>query len=75
MCRELSPDQVEGLYVSESFLKESEHKEVLEGFSWELVSDQVMGVMADTKTLRGFWRWYARSIIVLKRSWMQEKIL
>ena len=53
MCRELSPDKVEGLYVSESFLKESEHKEVLEGFSWELVSDQVMGVMADTKTPQG----------------------
>lgn len=57
MCRELSPEQVEILYVSESFLKEhgQEHfkKDFLERFHWELTADAVMKVMADTQTPQG----------------------
>ncbi|MDO5415903.1 MAG: RNA methyltransferase [Lachnospiraceae bacterium] len=52
MCRELKPEQVEILYVSESFLKESGEAQ-LKGFPWEMVADPVMKVMADTQTPQG----------------------
>ncbi|MDO4329580.1 MAG: RNA methyltransferase [Lachnospiraceae bacterium] len=57
MCQELSPEQVEILYVSESFLKEHSQdgfqKDFLERFRWEQVADPVMKVMADTQTPQG----------------------
>lgn len=56
MCRELIPEQIRALYVSESFLAHKEHQTFLAGLpgvNWEPVSDQVMKVMADTQTPQG----------------------
>lgn len=69
MCRELSPDQTEILYLSESFLKEEEHRKLTEGFTWETVSDQVMKVMADTQSPQGI------LALVRRREWTLEEIL
>ena len=69
MCRELSPEQVEILYVSESFLKEEEHRKLTEGFVWETVADPVMKVMADTQTPQGI------LALVRRRDWTLEEIL
>lgn len=69
MCRELSSEQVEILYVSESFLKEEEHRKLTEGFVWETVADPVMKVMADTQTPQGI------LALVRRRDWTLEEIL
>ena len=69
MCRELSPEQVEILYLSESFLKEEEHRRMTEGFTWEAVADPVMKVMADTQTPQGI------LALVRRRDWTLEEIL
>lgn len=69
MCRELSPEQTEILYLSESFLKEKEHREMTKGFAWEAVSDQVMKVMADTQTPQGI------LALVRQREWTLEEML
>lgn len=53
MCRELSPDQVEKLYVTEAFASRKENQSWIQEFSWELVSEPVMKVMADTQTPQG----------------------
>lgn len=56
MCRELMPEQIRALYVSESFLASKEHRAFLSGLrgaAWEPVSDQVMKVMDDTQTPQG----------------------
>ena len=51
MCREFAPSEVEILYVTETFAREQ--KAWLDGYRWELVSDEVMNHMADTKTPQG----------------------
>ncbi len=53
MCRELEPEKIRALYVSESFLASKEHRDFLSGLSWEPVTDTVMKVMADTQTPQG----------------------
>lgn len=53
MVSELVPEQVQHIYVSESFLAAQGRRELLSAFSWEAVSDQVMKVMADTQTPQG----------------------
>ena len=53
MCRELSPDQVEMLYVTEEFGSVPGNRRWLAGFPHETVSDVVMNYMADTKTPQG----------------------
>lgn len=53
MCRELAPEKIKALYVSESFLAGKEHRAFLSGLSWEPVTDTVMKVMADTQTPQG----------------------
>ena len=53
MCRELSPDQVEMLYVTEDFGSVPGNRRWLAGFPHETVSDVVMNYMADTKTPQG----------------------
>lgn len=53
MVSELVPEQVEQIYVAESFLKSKNLEEFLSGFCWEAVSDSVMKAMADTQTPQG----------------------
>lgn len=53
MCRELSPDQVEQLFVTEDFAGVAENRRWLAGFPHETVTDVVMNYMADTRTPQG----------------------
>ena len=53
MCREYKPDDVESLYITESFGKQEDNKKWLRGFKFEMVTDEVMHYMADTKTPQG----------------------
>ncbi len=53
MCRELNPEETRIVYVTERFLEEEGHRDLLEGFRWETVSEPVMKVMADTQTPQG----------------------
>lgn len=51
ICREYRPEDLHALYVTPSF--EKENREWLSSFSYETVSEEVMRVMADTKTPQG----------------------
>lgn len=53
MCREFMPEDVEALYVTPDFEGQKENREWLGAFSYETVTDEVMKVMADTKTPQG----------------------
>lgn len=53
MLAELPPDRVTRLYVSESFLKNRENERMLEGKTYETVSDSVFSSMSDTQTPQG----------------------
>lgn len=53
MCRELSPDQVEMLFVTEEFAGTAENRRWLAGFPHETVTGAVMDYMADTRTPQG----------------------
>lgn len=53
MCRECSPEETEILYVTESFAAQEENRRWLSSYRWDLVTDIVMNVMADTKTPQG----------------------
>lgn len=53
MCRELEPDTVDALYVTQDFAAQQDNRAWLAGFGPELVSGDVMNVMADTRTPQG----------------------
>lgn len=53
MCRELSPEEVDSLYVTEGFLEHRENRQWLKDFQFDTVTDVVMKVMADTQTPQG----------------------
>lgn len=53
ICRELSPEEADILYVTQGFLEHKENRLWLERFPYEAVSDVVMKVMADTQTPQG----------------------
>ncbi len=53
MCKELSPEETDILYVTEGFLENKENLAWLETFRYETVTDVVMKVMADTQTPQG----------------------
>lgn len=53
MCRELLPEDVDCLYVTESFAKEDVNRPWLGKLRFETVTDVVMNVMADTQTPQG----------------------
>lgn len=53
MFSELPLANVKKVYVSESFLKETTYKKILEGISWECVTDEVFKAMSDTQTPQG----------------------
>lgn len=51
--REIPRDMIDSLFVSESFLKDESHRELVEGLSFEVVSDEVFNSMSDTQTPQG----------------------
>ena len=53
MCREFTPKDVEALYVTPSFESQKENREWLHSYSYEIVNEEVMKAMADTKTPQG----------------------
>lgn len=53
MCRECSPAETEILYITEAFGADRENKRWLRDYKWEMVTDQVMNVMTDTRTPQG----------------------
>lgn len=53
MCRELLPEDVDCLYVTESFARDKANKPWLQKLQFETVTDIVMNVMADTQTPQG----------------------
>ncbi|MBS1484061.1 MAG: RNA methyltransferase [Clostridium sp.] len=53
MCRELPPGDVDSMFVTEGFAANRENKTWLSAYSYETVTDIVMGVMADTQTPQG----------------------
>ena len=53
MCRELSIKDTEILYVTEGFAGDRENRKWMDGFRFEIVTDVVMKVMADTQTPQG----------------------
>ena len=53
MCRELNPEDVDALYVTENFAGNRDNRKWMERFRPETVSDAAMNVMADTRTPQG----------------------
>lgn len=53
MCRELLPEDMDSLYVTEGFAGDHGNKKWLGAFRYEVVTDVVMNVMADTRTPQG----------------------
>ncbi len=53
MFREAPADRIEGIYVSESFERQPENGELLDGKSYEVLSDKVYRFVSDTKTPQG----------------------
>lgn len=53
MFREAPADRIKMIYVSESFLSDPEHKKLLEGKPYEVLSDPVFSYVSDTKTPQG----------------------
>lgn len=53
MCLEAPREQIQEMYVSESFLADHCNQERLEGFYYEVVSDSVFSKISDTKTPQG----------------------
>lgn len=53
MFQEAPPEWITNIYVSESFLAEEIHREQLEGYSYEVVTDHVMKAASDTITPQG----------------------
>ena len=53
MCRELNPEDVDALYVTENFAGDTDNRKWMGRFRPETVSDAAMNVMADTRTPQG----------------------
>ena len=51
--KEIPRDQIDSIFVSESFLKEEERKHLIDGMKYEVLTDEVFQVMSDTKTPQG----------------------
>ena len=69
MCRELSPGEVDTLFVTEDFQKDRENRRWLTHFQYETVTDVVMKSMADTQSPQGV------LAIVRQRNYSLEDIL
>lgn len=53
MLQETPRQLLREVYVSHSFLKKGEHRDLLKGVSYEIVDDRVFGQMSDTSTPQG----------------------
>lgn len=53
MCLEAPGESIEAMYVSESFLEDSEKCRKIQGYDYEVVSDRVFQAVSDTKTPQG----------------------
>lgn len=53
MQQEIPREQIQKIYVSESFLQNTKKLELLKGYSYEVVSDHVFQGISDTKTPQG----------------------
>lgn len=53
MCLEAPKDQIQQMYVSESFLAEEENRRRIENYSYETVADSVFSHISDTKHPQG----------------------
>lgn len=53
MCMEAPRKWVRAVYVSESFMEREHNRKLLEGYSYELVSDKVFAAVSDTQTPQG----------------------
>ncbi|WP_349670406.1 RNA methyltransferase [Lacrimispora sp.] len=51
--KEIPREQIDSIFVSESFLKEEERKHLIGGMKYEVLTDDVFQVMSDTKTPQG----------------------
>lgn len=51
--KEIPREQIDSIFVSESFLKEEERKHLVGGMKYEVLTDEVFQVMSDTKTPQG----------------------
>ncbi len=51
--KEIPREQIDSIFVSESFLKEEERKHLIGGMEYEVLTDEVFQVMSDTKTPQG----------------------
>lgn len=51
--KEIPREQIDSIFVSESFLKEEERKHLIGGMKYEVLTDEVFQVMSDTKTPQG----------------------
>lgn len=53
MCMEAPKEEIQAMYVSESFLQVPEHVQRLEEYSYEIVADNVFNTISDTQTPQG----------------------
>ena len=53
MCMEAPREWVRAMYVSESFAEKDRNQKLLEGYTYELVSDKVFAAVSDTQTPQG----------------------
>lgn len=53
MCMEAPKEDIQAMYVSESFLQTPEHARKIEGYSYEVVADNVFRTISDTQTPQG----------------------
>ena len=51
--KEIPREQIDSIFVSESFLKEEERKRLIDGMKYEVLTYEVFQVMSDTKTPQG----------------------
>ena len=51
--KEIPHEQIDSIFVSESFLKDEERKHLISGMKYEVLTDEVFQVMSDTKTPQG----------------------
>lgn len=53
MCMEAPREQIQEMYVSESFLTDRDNEELIKDYVYEVVSDDVFSKISDTKTPQG----------------------
>lgn len=53
MCMEVPREQIQEMYVSESFLTDRDNQELIKDYAYEVVSDGVFSKISDTRTPQG----------------------